>query len=163
MSTSTAQNAYSNQRSTPTQFTPKDPETIGTQVSNGNSNNSNNNNSNVLNSHANGYILNKYAPNQQNYLPTSSTTLGPTQNKDDYYLEYDYFFQNPLYNGGGSFNRESKVREMQKIQIEQSMELTRLRQKLKAQPYEPVYNTKIRHGFAADYESEKYMKKLAEV
>lgn len=150
MPTSALQNAYSGQKS----------DTISNQV------NSTNNQS-VL--HGNGYYSDYYthrhsaSQGQQRYIQASAT-LGPTQNNEDSYREtYNSYEPNSLNREDENSTRENETIALQRLQLEQNMELKHLRQKLVAQPYEPVYNTRIRHGFAADYESEKYMKKLAEV
>lgn len=61
----------------------------------------------------------------------------------------------------GQYSEESS--EEQQLQDEQEAQQQLLRQQLTSSPDQPVYNTKIRHGFAADYESEQYMNLLAEV
>lgn len=53
--------------------------------------------------------------------------------------------------------------EEQAIQDELDTQQLVLQQKSLRSPRAPVYNTRIRHGFAQDYESEQYMQMLAEV
>ena len=108
------------------------------------------------------------APTESNSTSSRQTSNNSTPSHSrshSAHIPHDHYFQ-PKSNGSTPITkamyRQQQQEDFQRLQDEEQ-HLQNILLENENMPKHLVYNTRIRHGFEADYESEQYMSFLAEV